>query len=725
VTSPIALLAALTTGEAPAPEGVAEDPVAFLAALVAAMQGHVTVPVPVAGTDPPAATAPEESGKDQGQGTGAEEGATPQAAFRGSDVLIISTVAITADGTVAPGPAEADPRASGASQKLECPAGAAAAARPAPGVGGLAVSDAAVSPVGLATAPTDAAAPEPSKGSAVRSAPADAAMAAGRPCQEQRDVGEAPKPSGRSERSRNTAASGDPSPPSQSVELGGSPAVVDLAAALAVARALDAVSGLRPEGPATVPAAPAATDRTQGGRTWRRGTAGQEQATDGGSAATAEWPTTAALAADAPTAIGAPAARGGDALVPPGDPAPAPARDAPTGTAAPAGSSDASAPVGTPRDAVAARALPAWAFVSTLRDLLGGARILEFQVTSGASGRRDGEGRTSRSASEAADSNAAPRDRVVSAAANAVTVQARPGQSELADAIGPRPTVATPIRRAATGAGQDGPTAVVAEPVADSGVTQPRTGERTLAPGLITAAAAAIPAIRPRELHASPDRNLPAVRQEVPTGNGTVSGADSTSRAEGRPERQETSDAPDRASDARPGPGADPVRGEGKLRNAEPGEARNLRDTTETKQQPAGLADRVAIRLADGEGRETRIRVTVIGDQVRATIQSSDPEAARHLERRMDELQAALVRQGYVDPKITVQGARAEPVTVGAGVAGGSGEAAVTHGSEPSNNDDRQGTGRRDQQRQQGGQDRPDQRPRDRDTRDRRKGRDA
>lgn len=144
-------------------------------------------------------------------------------------------------------------------------------------------------------------------------------------------------------------------------------------------------------------------------------------------------------------------------------------------------------------------------------------------------------------------------------------------------------------------------------------------------------------------------------------------------------------------------------------------------DRAETKERPAGLADRVTLQVADAEGRETRIRVTVQGDQVRAVILPSDQESARHLERRMDDLQAALVRQGFADPKVSVQspGTAGNQAAWGAVAGGSHGENASGRGTDQPAEDQGQGSGRQHQERGGDGQRQPQQRFRERDRDDR------
>ncbi len=186
-------------------------------------------------------------------------------------------------------------------------------------------------------------------------------------------------------------------------------------------------------------------------------------------------------------------------------------------------------------------------------------------------------------------------------------------------------------------------------------------------------------------------------------------------------ERTEPSDSENRASATMPTPTESPGRGEARAKAVAGGEARNMPDRAETKERPAGLADRVTLQVADAEGRETRIRVTVQGDQVRAVILPSDQESARHLERRMDDLQAALVRQGFADPKVSVQSpsTAGSQVAWGAGAGGAQGENASGRGTDQPAEDRGQGSGRQQQERGGDGQRHPQQRFRERDRDDR------
>ncbi len=228
-------------------------------------------------------------------------------------------------------------------------------------------------------------------------------------------------------------------------------------------------------------------------------------------------------------------------------------------------------------------------------------------------------------------------------------------------------------------------------------------------------AVAARPAMRP-----APD--LPSDRQELP-----IAARDESPRAARRePEERSDPPAPSDAG-ARGSAGA----AEGRARESRPmdgadraalREAHELREAWVERGRPAGAADRVTLQVADSDGRQTRIRVSVLGDQVRATILPPDSSSARQLEQRMDELQAALVRQGFTDAKVSVQAGRGEgALPWGASQAAATNEPRSSSGTDQPPGDQRQGTGRRDGERQGDGQRHPHQRPRERDPNDRRR----
>jgi hypothetical protein len=166
------------------------------------------------------------------------------------------------------------------------------------------------------------------------------------------------------------------------------------------------------------------------------------------------------------------------------------------------------------------------------------------------------------------------------------------------------------------------------------------------------------------------------------------------------------------------------TRGESRASEGAAGEARNLPAGKETGDRPAGIADRIALQIADADGHTTRIRVAVLGDQVRAVIQPHDGEAARHLERRMDELQQALVRQGFVDPKVTVQAAATTgegTVPWGGALPAGPADSPSSRGTDQPPGDHRQGSGRREPGRDGDGHRHSQQQNRERDPEGRRR----
>jgi hypothetical protein len=139
------------------------------------------------------------------------------------------------------------------------------------------------------------------------------------------------------------------------------------------------------------------------------------------------------------------------------------------------------------------------------------------------------------------------------------------------------------------------------------------------------------------------------------------------------------------------------TRSEDRGRQAAPGEARILPERKEAGERPAGIADRVTLQVADADGRSTRIRVAVHGDQIRAVIQPHDGATARQLERRMDELQQALVRHGFVDPKVAVQAAASgEGAGAWAPLSAGPADPPSSRGTDQPPGDQRQGSGRRE-----------------------------
>ncbi len=211
--------------------------------------------------------------------------------------------------------------------------------------------------------------------------------------------------------------------------------------------------------------------------------------------------------------------------------------------------------------------------------------------------------------------------------------------------------------------------------------------------------------------------NVPASRQELPRAL--------PARPEpAEPERTgagDTASGPSSMLTSLSAPVGEPVApADGRVSALPPREARNLPNEGDVMPRAAGIADRVTITVADDAGQQTRIRVAVVGEQVRATIVPPDGESARQLERRMDDLTAALVRRGFAEPRVTIQrSTEAGPVWAGA-ANGVRTDVEVPRGTEQPAGDQRQGHGRREQERQGDGQQRhPQGRPRQRDPDDR------
>ncbi|MFN8651586.1 MAG: flagellar hook-length control protein FliK [Gemmatimonadales bacterium] len=223
----------------------------------------------------------------------------------------------------------------------------------------------------------------------------------------------------------------------------------------------------------------------------------------------------------------------------------------------------------------------------------------------------------------------------------------------------------------------------------------------------------------------SPAPTIPVSRQDLPSAEPAATGSTPPETERPAPRRERPSDSAAQGSGAMSAPvERSATRGdEPATRGAR--EARNLPQADPDVARPAGSADRVTLQVSDGDGRATRIRVSVIGDQVRAVITPPDAESARQLEHRMDELQSALARQGFTASSVQVQTAELRPggdALAGAGLAVSSSEARTTPGREQPAGDQRQGRGQRDQQSA-GGQERQQQqgRSRDRDAQQRRR----
>lgn len=226
------------------------------------------------------------------------------------------------------------------------------------------------------------------------------------------------------------------------------------------------------------------------------------------------------------------------------------------------------------------------------------------------------------------------------------------------------------------------------------------------------ASQAAVTAPGPR-----PDSKVPVARQELPLpAPGRRVGAEPEQTGSG-----ETASGPSSLLTPLSAPVGEPQMTADRLVTApELREARNLPNEGDVLPRAAGVADRVTITVNDDDGQPTRIRVAVVGEQVRATIMTPDGESARQLERRMDDLTAALVRRGFAEPRVTIQHpAEAGPAWAGA-ANGVKTDVEVPRGTEQPAGDQRQGSGRREQERQGDGQQRhPHGRPRQRDPDDR------
>ncbi len=215
---------------------------------------------------------------------------------------------------------------------------------------------------------------------------------------------------------------------------------------------------------------------------------------------------------------------------------------------------------------------------------------------------------------------------------------------------------------------------------------------------------------------------LPVDRQELPALGVDLTGAAREPEEQGPGLRERASDDARSASAPPASLTATPTRDGERPAEAPRGEARNLPRGEVSEERPAGNADRVTLQVIDQEGRSTRIRVAVLGQQIRAVIVPQDGEGGRHLEQRMDELHAALARQGFVDSRVTVQSSGTEQTTSWASPAANAPAAPGTsRGTDQPPGEQRQGSGRRDQGRQGDGQRHPQGRSRDREEDSRRR----
>ncbi len=261
----------------------------------------------------------------------------------------------------------------------------------------------------------------------------------------------------------------------------------------------------------------------------------------------------------------------------------------------------------------------------------------------------------------------------------------------------------------------------VAEPV----VLPPVPSQRQLSrgapatPAVASEAAARTLAPSPMVAH-PPARILPASRQELPAQDRRPDYDPGDSRALQPAETERPSDSSTGAWATVPGARESFVPGGIRAGVRSMVEARNVPEGGEVQEKPAGLADRVTLQVADADGRSTRIRVTVLGDQVRALILPPDGESAGQLQRRMDELQAALVRHGFVDSRVTVQPAGREGVPWGTTPTGAEAGPTSSRSTEPPS-DGRHRGGRDYDERQGDGSRHPRERGQERDRHDRRR----
>lgn len=65
--------------------------------------------------------------------------------------------------------------------------------------------------------------------------------------------------------------------------------------------------------------------------------------------------------------------------------------------------------------------------------------------------------------------------------------------------------------------------------------------------------------------------------------------------------------------------------------------------------------DRVTVEFVDDRGETGRLRVSVRGEQLQATIMPSDARMAEQLSSRVSELHRTLARHGFVDAQVTVR----------------------------------------------------------------------
>ncbi|MDZ4863727.1 MAG: hypothetical protein SGJ01_09810 [Gemmatimonadota bacterium] len=333
------------------------------------------------------------------------------------------------------------------------------------------------------------------------------------------------------------------------------------------------------------------------------------------------------------------------------------------------------------------------AFAHALADLLSEGEIADVRVVRG---RPETGGDMKEPAAAPAGRSPLPP-----AIAGVTTAESRPGPTVGSDQVPPAGT------EPPKGRGTRSTQLSVADAEGDTVVLAPgaplrRTPLATVTPSRVAPLPPTFPeaAWARNEPQAAPvERKLPSDRQELPPDRQTSANDAATRKREPVATGDTPSDTHTSSSSSLGGqtePGGEPAT---RQHAASPGEARNLPGRDRNRDVPAGLADRVTLQLTDADGRPTRIRVAVLGDQVRAVILPPDNETGRQLERRMDDLHAALVRQGFVDPRVSVQQSVASEAAAG-WVPPGRTDVPVPRGAEQPAGDQRQGSGRREQQQQ-------------------------
>jgi flagellar hook-length control protein FliK len=91
--------------------------------------------------------------------------------------------------------------------------------------------------------------------------------------------------------------------------------------------------------------------------------------------------------------------------------------------------------------------------------------------------------------------------------------------------------------------------------------------------------------------------------------------------------------------------------------------------------------ERVTIKLPDADGGSTTVRIAVRGDQVKATIVSSDSASADQLSRQAPELERALAARGFRETDITVSRPPTSAATTAGGTEGSLAAASLSSGN--------------------------------------------